>query len=305
MENGLSNMPRGRAAREVVACGYLGLRSPDLEAWRGFATAVGMQVSQDSTDETLFLRIDDRAFRVCVERGAIGPNNGVSYVGWEVASERALDALVDRLHLAGIETQDDARLAERRRVDRLVRCLDPGGNQIELFVSALTTRAPFVSPTGSAFVTRSQADGDLGFGHVVVTYSDAVAASTFYMDLLGFKLSDFCLLPDRWIFTHCNPRHHSLAFAQYPGPSVFHHFMLEVQSLDMVGGCHDRLIRLGAPFTTTIGKQNNDRMVSFYVRTPSGIEVEVGCSGLLIDDDSWMVTTFEGASIWGHHSLAG
>jgi 2,3-dihydroxybiphenyl 1,2-dioxygenase len=294
----------GGLVREVVACGYLGLSSPDLEAWRSFATALGLQVSRDSTAERLFLRIDDRAFRVCVERGDIGPNNGVRYIGWEVANEHALDRLVGRLREAGVRLQEEPLLAQERRVDRLVRCEDPGGHSLEFFVGARIPQEPFVSPTGAAFVTGNRAFGDLGFSHLVVSYENFDAAWRFYIDLLGFDLSDVCILGgQRWFFTHVNPRHHSFALARGPGPSAFHHFMLEVKSLDMVGCCHDRLTALGAAFTTTIGKHNNDHMVSFYVRTPSGIEVEYGCGGVLIDDPAWIVTTYDGASVWGHRLL--
>lgn len=288
--------------REVIACGYIGLAAPDLGEWREFADAVGMMVAEESTDDMLYVRTDDRAYRLCIERGPIGPSNGVNYVGWEVASSRALDAIIDRLTKNGIEIREDEAVATERRVDRLAHCVDPGGHRVEFFVSAMTPRMPFASPTGTRFVTRSHM-GDLGLGHVVVTYSDVKAASHFYMDLLGFRLSDCCLLPDRWIFAHCNPRHHSLAYAQYAGDSVYHHFMVEVADLDMVGTAHDRLTKNGARFTTTLGKHNNDHVVSFYVKTPSGLEVEIGCGGLLVDDATWTVTTFEGASVWGHSHI--
>jgi hypothetical protein len=41
-------------------------------------------------------------------------------------------------------------------------------------------------------------------------------------------------------------------------------------------------------------------MTSFYVRTPSGFEIEYGTGGLMVDDDSWQVATHDSQSIWGH-----
>lgn len=73
----------------------------------------------------------------------------------------------------------------------------------------------------------------------------------------------------------------------------------------MVGRAHDRLRGLGAPFTTTLGQHNNDKMISFYVRTPSGIEVEYGTGGLLVDDDSWTTVAYDGTSDWGHQPIEG
>jgi len=287
----------------VVACGYVGLSCPDLAPWREFATALGMEVGTQSTEETLFLRVDDRAFRVCVERGPILASNGVNFVGWEVSGERALEDLTARLRAAGVAVTEDAELARTRRVDRLAYCLDPGGNRLEFFTGALTPKKPFISPTGVRFVTGKGGAGNLGFGHVVTTFEDVAAARHFYIDLLEMRLTDTAFAHAVWYFLRVNPRHHSIAFAQYKGPSVFHHLMLEVETLDMVGTCHDRLQRMGASFATTLGRHNNDHMVSFYVRTPSSVEIEYGCDGVLIDEGSHVITTYEGAEIWGHQSI--
>ena len=39
----------------------------------------------------------------------------------------------------------------------------------------------------------------------------------------------------------------------------------------------------------TLGRHTNDLMTSFYVRTPSGFEIEYGTGGLVVDDDTWQV----------------
>jgi hypothetical protein len=43
-------------------------------------------------------------------------------------------------------------------------------------------------------------------------------------------------------------------------------------------------------------------MVSFYVMTPSGFEVEYGWGGRLIDDAVWQVVRHRNGNIWGHRS---
>ena len=58
---------------------------------------------------------------------------------------------------------------------------------------------------------------------------------------------------------------------------------------------------LGVPITMGLGQHSNDRMFSFYVRTPSGFEVEYGWNGIQIDEASWTVTEFGGrGDLWGH-----
>ena len=45
----------------------------------------------------------------------------------------------------------------------------------------------------------------------------------------------------------------------------------------------------------------NDRMFSFYARTPSGFDVEFGWGGRKIDDATWKVDRYDRMSVWGHH----
>ncbi len=49
-----------------------------------------------------------------------------------------------------------------------------------------------------------------------------------------------------------------------------------------------------------LGHHTNDRMTSFYVRSPSGFEIEYGWGGLLVNDDDWVVRTYDAGSVWGH-----
>jgi 3,4-dihydroxy-9,10-secoandrosta-1,3,5(10)-triene-9,17-dione 4,5-dioxygenase len=41
-------------------------------------------------------------------------------------------------------------------------------------------------------------------------------------------------------------------------------------------------------------------MFSFYVRSPSGFDIEYGCHGMQIDPDTWIPTTSLAVSDWGH-----
>jgi 3,4-dihydroxy-9,10-secoandrosta-1,3,5(10)-triene-9,17-dione 4,5-dioxygenase len=46
-------------------------------------------------------------------------------------------------------------------------------------------------------------------------------------------------------------------------------------------------------------------MVSFYVATPGGFDVECGTQGLLVDPDTWVTTEITAVSYWGHQWGAG
>jgi hypothetical protein len=51
----------------------------------------------------------------------------------------------------------------------------------------------------------------------------------------------------------------------------------------------------------SLGRHTNDRMISFYARSPSGFEVEYGYGGHLVDDATWEPGELAAVSSWGHH----
>jgi extradiol dioxygenase len=76
--------------------------------------------------------------------------------------------------------------------------------------------------------------GDKGLGHAVLIVPDWDEATRFFVDVLGFRISDDIETGITARFLHCNPRHHSLAFSAVPGMSGFHHLMLEVTDPEQV-----------------------------------------------------------------------
>ena len=169
-----------------------------------------------------------------------------------------------------------------------------------------------VSPYGHRFVTEEQ-----GLGHVVLSTHDDDASLRFYRDVLGFRLRDSMRLPPQmvgrpadgppaWLrFFGCNPRHHSLAFLPMPTPSGIVHLMVEVENTDDVGLCLDRAKRRKVPMSATLGRHVNDLMLSFYMKTPGGFDVEFGCEGRQVDDADWIARESTAVSLWGHDFSVG
>lgn len=279
--------------------GYLAFDVKDPGAWEAFGTGVlGLGVGKRLGDGGFTLRMDDYAQRYFIEGG--GTNN-LAAMGWEAPDDATLDELVGRLRAAGHEVADGgADEAKRRDVARLVKLTDPGGVPLELFVGP-EKGAPFASElVRSGFVT-----GDEGMGHAVITANDQAESQRFYTELLGFRLSDkiVCEIYGYKVdiaFFHSTRRHHSLAFGERQKKRI-HHFMLEVGSLDDVGLAYDRALRAGVPIVQTLGRHPNDGMFSFYAKTPSGFQFELGWGGRKVDDATWQTTTYDHISEWGHH----
>ncbi|MFF4007968.1 VOC family protein [Streptomyces sp. NPDC001717] len=292
---------------DIRALGYLRIETADLAAWRGYVLDVlGMTEAQGSTDAQLNVRIDDRIHRFQFVAGA---QDRLLAAGFEVANAKALAEAAAELEAAGYAVKPgDATTLADRRVQGLVHCEDPSGNPLELYWGQAQDHTPLASPYGNRFVT-----GELGLGHVVLPAPDTETTLDFYENLLGFQLRDSMKLPPvavptgapgkdfHWMhFLSPNRRHHSLGL--YPGalPPGIVHFMVELERLDDVGYCLDRMNAAGIPIASTLGRHSNDHMVSFYAQAPGGFQVEYGWDGLIVDPATWTAKEITADSFWGH-----
>ena len=281
----------------LQALGYVGFGSDDLDDWRQFGTQlVGLQAVERSASLLAF-RMDDRKQRIVIDRAM---PDGARFFGWEVADAAALEALAARLETAGVAVIAEPRaLADTRRVRGLISFRDPAGNRLEAFYGAEIDDTPFC-PGRSISGFRT---GALGVGHAVLTVENIDAVMLFYVDLLGFRLSDYMQKPFRAYFFHINARHHSLALIE-TGRNGMHHLMVELFSLDDVGQSYDVALSQQERVGVTLGRHTNDLMTSFYAKTPSSFMVECGWGGRNIDPPSWQPFELrDGPSLWGHERV--
>jgi 3,4-dihydroxy-9,10-secoandrosta-1,3,5(10)-triene-9,17-dione 4,5-dioxygenase len=294
----------------IRSLGYLRVESAGIAAWRELGVkGLGLVEGRGPEPGALYLRMDDFPARLVI---VPGERERLLAAGWEVAGEPELAQVERALAAAGVAVKAGtaAELAERR-VGQLLRFDDPAGNAVEVFCGAALEHHPAVSPYGNRFVT-----GAMGLGHVVLPVPGDDAALRFYADVLGFRLRDSMRMapdlfgqpaggPPLWMrFLGCNPRHHSLALAPFPAPAGIVHLMIEVATLDDVGQAMDRCARRGRPASATLGRHANDLMVSFYVRTPGGFDIEYGTDGKLVDDATWVSRETTAISLWGHRFSA-
>ncbi|MCO7569493.1 VOC family protein [Pseudomonas chlororaphis] len=295
---------------DIRGLGYVTLRSRDLAQWRHYASQVlGMMVVPGAAEQHLYLKMDDRPYRILVQHGN---EDGFGACGWEVAGKDAFEQALAQLQQHGVTAhRGSAAEAEERKVQELVHFLDPDGNRHEVFWGPRQDFARFVSPVGlKGFVTN-----ELGMGHVVLPAPSFQRCREFYEQVMGFGLSDLMQVrftpdpaepPKALHFLHCNnARHHSLAIFECPMPHGCVHLMVEVQGLDEVGRALDRVHAHGVQLSATLGQHTNDQMISFYIKTPSGFDLEYGCDGLVVD---WRQhTPFESTVVshWGHDFSVG
>lgn len=290
----------------IKELGFVVIQTANLQAWDAFLTqVVGVMPAGQSVDGANLYRIDDRPFRFRIVKGA---EDFLQSAAYECDSRAALDSIAERLQAAGHAiTWGDAAAARMLHLEAIFQTQDPAGNGLQFYCGGERDAVAFTSPQDvSGFVT-----GEMGMGHAVYSAPDFAASHHFYKDIIGFHDTDipvFKFSPDpadpgmRFAFMHAdNCRHHAIAIGEMPqAPSRCVHLMLQMNTLSDVGKCHDRMRAAKIPESASLGRHVNDETLGFYMQTPSGFDLEIGCDSLQIDPSAWQPTAHTMPSEWGH-----
>lgn len=287
----------------AVSLGYIVVESRRRDSWKSFLKdGLGLHLAAEDAGGLAF-RMDDHARRLIVRPG---PAEDVVAIGIELRDAAALQTALDRLKQRRIETEDGtAESCALRGVSRFLRVKGPKGLPLELFVGAHASSEP-LSMLSSGFVT-----GAGGMGHVAMTTRLPDMARNFWREIFDARLSDEIVENLAGVtldigFLRLNERHHSVALAAVRGVRIdpirtkVQHFNLLAASLDDVVQAFRRCKALGFEMAHEIGQHPNDKEISFYVLSPSGFEVELGCDALTVDEAGWNPTSYQGISLWGH-----
>ena len=296
-------------ARQNTQCIWdiLGWKCRSLENWHHFATnIVGVPVSRDA-DGTLGLRLDGYARRFIITEGSL---DSLSFAGFELADRDAFEAYSAGLldHGVAVYASTAAERA-RRKVEDFAWFNEPSGLRYEIYYGPERADTPFSSDLiRSGFVT----DPRLGIGHMLIQTADLAESEDFYTRGLGFKITNRGDVDKKFkaIFVRSDDRHHSVAICEFQPelpvslPNSFAHLMVEVASMEDVGMAYERAVRHGVPITQGLGR-HPDGIFSFYCRSPSGFEFEIGAGSVIVDNDDWPVDTYHETSDWGHFAPDG
>lgn len=284
--------------------GYMVVETGRMADWRRFAVeGIGMH-ADDLPGGAMGLRIDDYQRRFLLRPG---PAEDMIAVGFEVEDAEALGRAVDHLLAQGEKPERLADAdAKARGVEAAFGFSGPKGLRFEVATGHARTNAP-LDMSASGFVT-----GPGGLGHFVMTSRRAAEVASDMERLFGAKLSDTISqkvsgVPLELSFYHLNQRHHSIAVGGTKGLKLdpirkrVQHVSIETAKLEDVTAAFGRLRGMGFKMAMGIGQHPNDEVISFYVISPSGFELELGWNSLLVDDDTWQVGHHDRISAWGHH----
>lgn len=286
-----------------VHLGYLVIESNRFEDWRRFGTdAIGMHHDDVSRDVMRF-RLDTHACRFLVRRG---PAEDVVAIGWHIDDHTSFDNIEARIRAHGVPVvRGSDEEAALRGVERLLRFPGPKGIVQEIYTT------PVISPEPLRMLASGWVTGDAGMGHVAITSARPTLMRGYYNTVFDARLTDYI---DETIsgvklkirFLRVNERHHSIAIAAVHGLPIdpvrtrVQHLNIQADSLDDLARSYERVHELGFDMALSVGQHTNDKELSYYARTPSGFEWEVGWNPLVIDESTWEPTTHQGISIWGH-----
>ena len=120
--------------------------------------------------------------------------------------------------------------------------------------------------------------------HIVLHSPKHKEAVQFFIDVLGFRLSDW--LGDFMAFLRCNTWHHRIAFL--PGPPCLNHVAYDVASVDDMMRGIARLKQNDIAIQWGPGRHTAGNNTFSYFVSPGGFIVEYTSELEQVDDDTWV-----------------
>lgn len=207
-------------------------------------------------------------------------------------SEENLAEIRRRLSVAGIDP-----LPARELTGDALRIYAPNGVAVEVGVGDGHVRNE--SPRSAGPVIGS-------LDHLSFAAEDPGAFRDFFIDLLGFRLSDSFLDQRHWL--RCSPNHHTVAV--FAGSNGIHHYAFETSDMRGLGQLGDVLSARGQNFIWGPGRHGVGQNIFTYHLDPAGSILEVTSDMLQIEsEEEWEIEVWSDAQrsgvLWGPLPPAG
>lgn len=233
---------------KLVAIHHVGLRVLDLdEAIERWSRQFGF---------TLRERHADRAYLRCAfEDYSLeliqSDDPGFDHAGWELGPGHRLAEL-------GL----DGEITERPGRPPTLVLPDPDGHGVEIVE---WEERESVFPDVARFSSELPAFHPRKLGHINVVSEDVGQLSSFYVERLGFRVTDYLGAEGIWL--HLNADHHVHAMLQ-KSPARFHHFALELHDWGELRLALDHLAKHGRWCIWGPGRHGVAASCFAYIRIP-------------------------------------
>lgn len=243
--------------------GYVALDVTDVTASVNFyVDLVGLALAS-SDDRSARLRCSDKPYDLILEKGDVP---GLRRVGMELEDRQALRGAFEHLSSVGLNPQWTASADfAGSGYSEGFRFRNPD-TSLELDFYCEQVRA---SQAYSPTVTNIAR-----LGHVVLNVSSYPDAHRFWVEQLGFAVSDH--VPGKIAFLRAfpNPLHHSLALISGPSDG-FNHLNFMVTDIDDIGCAMNRMKKADVPIVFGPGRHLPSTSIFLYFLDPDGMTAEL------------------------------
>ncbi|WP_338538972.1 VOC family protein [Janibacter terrae] len=207
-------------------------------------------------------------------------SNAMGGISFAVATPREVDEAARRLEAAGIPLLREPGRHDATAGGYSLAFVDPEGRVVEL--ASELNAVVHQDRDGYPSVPRQLA-------HVVLNTVDIEAATQFYTQVLGMRISDWS--ERQMAFLRCTPKHHVIAFNQAPWTSI-NHVAYELTSIDHFMRGIGNLKVHGIEPQWGPGRHGPGNNTFSYFTDPAGLVCEYTSEVEEIDEDSWLCRTW-------------
>lgn len=214
----------------------------------------------------LFLTHHDNARAVLASRQGLecvvleqGGGSSLAGLSFQIAPSVSLESAQQALGSKGVRSE--IRPGKTPCVDRVVAFKDPGGVEVELFNSI----------GFAATDLEERGVGILKLGHVARFVPTIDELTRFYIDVLGFRKSDW--RGDAAMFLRCNTDHHTVNF--FKGENKLGHLAFEVKDFPELVRASDLLARRDYPLDWGPARHTIGHNCACYHSNPDSVRIEL------------------------------
>lgn len=242
---------------QVRRLGHATLTTPDLDrAIEYYNEVIGLNVvARDRKSAVLATKVGLEAIALVQGEAA-----GLSRLSFQVAPGTDLSDCVKALAKHGVRAERRSEISPG--VKETITFKDNKGTDIDVYAEYDFAKDK-EKPVGIM---------PLKLGHVAYRCLDIQPVMKFYMDVLGFRLSD--IRGDFFCFLRCNSDHHAINFVNDPKPQL-HHIAFEVKDWPEIHRACDYLAKNKLLLVWGPGRHIIGHNIAAYHRNHDGVRVEL------------------------------
>jgi catechol 2,3-dioxygenase len=277
----------------ILRLSHVDIKVPDLDLAAAYYTEVmGLEISERTADRIFFKCWDEEDHHSLAVR--YDPRTGLDRFSFKVESEDDLDELERRVETYGFAV---SRMSKGDEIGQgeSIRFETPSGHEMELVHDVevvggkLGKLNPGVLPEGLRGIAPPRID------HLLINAEEVPEATRFYMDVLGFRLTEQMLDADghqlgTWMERSHSP--HDLAVVSGPNGAL-HHFAFWLDDWDHVRQAADILAYNAIQIDVGPTRHGITRGNTIYFFDPMGTRNEVFTGGYRPDPDFPTITWTE------------